>query len=118
MSACSAIGLPNREVLSKTGSQKGPKMRYLKVLTLLGISSLCLAAIPYAQAQGSGSRVAPDYPNQGSANPAYNDPGYGNQCNNDPSYNDPGYADQGNGNPGYDDPGYGNQPNGNLTYGG
>ena len=62
--------------------------RYLKVLTLLGISSLCLVDSYHTRnAQGSGNRVAPDYPNQGNANPAYDDPRYDNQSNGGPAYN-------------------------------
>src|SRR5450759_453663 len=60
MKVRAAIGLHCSWVWIKTGSQKGSKMRYLKLLTLLGICSVCLVAVPYAHAQrvGAGSGVA------------------------------------------------------------
>jgi anti-sigma regulatory factor (Ser/Thr protein kinase) len=103
MKVRSAIGLHCSRVWIKTGSQKGSKMRYLKLLTLLGICSVCLVAVPYAHAQrvGAGSGVAPGYAGQANGNPAYGDPGYGNQASGDPAYGDPGYGNQASGNPAY-----------------
>src|SRR5450759_2927332 len=103
MKVRAAIGLHCSWVWIKTGSQKGSKMRSLKLLTLLGICSICLVAVPYAHAQrvGAGSGVAPGYAGQANGNPAYGDPGYGNQASGDPAYGDPGYGNQASGNPAY-----------------
>jgi anti-sigma regulatory factor (Ser/Thr protein kinase) len=103
MKVRSAIGLHCSRVWIKTGSQKGSKIRYLKLLTLLSICSVCLVAVPYAHAQrvGAGSGVAPGYAGQANGNPAYGDPGYGNQASGDPAYGDPGYGNQASGNPAY-----------------
>ena len=70
------------KVWFEIGSQKGPKMRYLKLLSLLGICSICLVAVPHAHAQS----------NQANNNQAYGGPAYDNQANGNPAYGDPAYG--------------------------
>ena len=53
--------------------RKGPKMRCLKILTLLGIS---LVAVPYAHAQNGPGNGAPGYSDPRYAGPGYVDPYY------------------------------------------
>ncbi len=61
------------KVWFEIGSQRAPKMRYLKLFSLLGVCSICLVAIPHAHAQ---------------SNRANNNQAYGRTKHNNPTYDE------------------------------